>query len=719
MIIENEFLSNIKAVYGDNAVVLVQKAFDFALSKHKGQVRDSGEEYINHPFNVAKILLTMKADLPTIISGLLHDVMEESDVSFKEIQSSFGNEVALICEGFSKIEKIKLARHLHSEENENLRKMLLCINGDSRIAFVKLADRLHNMQTLDVKSREDQIKIASETMDLYVPVAERLGINQLKHTLEDLSFKYMFPNDYNFCKDYLDSKYKQSKDIVEIIKNKIINSAKNLGVEVLIQGRVKGIFSFYRKTKEKGIENIYDVIATRIIVKEIKDCYTMLGAVHDLWKPIDGRIKDYIAHPKKNFYRSLHTTVLYPTANGDVPFEIQIRTEDMHVYCEYGMAAHWMYKEHGSVSTNQQGNSALYEIKTQKSKNSELLTTNSESEEFLDIIKTGFYSGKIFVFTPNLNVVELEKGSIPLDFAYAIHSNLGNKCVGAKVNGKMVPITTELKTCDTVEVQTSQLKTPSRDWLKIVKCKSTAQKIRSYFKKERREENEKIGKEMLEEYAKRNGFSLSRLLEDKDCLLEVQSKYSFLKPEDMFASVGYGGFTPAQVLSKFISKLKQKSKEKTQKNNQSSTKKANDGVLAGGESNLLKKFAKCCNPIPGDDIVGYVSRGKGVTIHRADCNHIKSLEEDRFIKTEWDKSSLKELYDASFKVIAKNTTGVFTTISNKIAENKIDITYMLMDKNAKTDQVLLSIGVKISSRKDLSEIIAKISAMNEVYDVYR
>jgi len=506
MLIENEFLNNIENIYGKENRELVEKAFNFASEKHKGQLRDNGEEYINHPYRVAKILVETKADVPSVVSGLLHDVLEDTDCTEQELKSNFGEVVSNICVGASKVELIKEARLKNPDELENLRKMFLALGKDARVAFVKLADRLDNMQTLDKKDREKQIKIAQETLDIYVPIAERLGMNKFKHTMEDLCFKYIFPDEYAEVNKYLDENYKKSENIIIDIRQKIENLAKEYGIDARIQSRIKSSFGVFKKTRSKGRANVLDVIAHRIIVKEVKDCYTMLGAVHNLWQPVEGRIKDYIAMPKKNLYMSLHTTVIYPTENGGIPFEIQIRTEEMHIYCEYGMAAHWMYKEHGSKVNKVDGNNAIFNMKKKISESTDKVVQENESDEFLQIIKTGFYDNKIFVFTPNYNVVELPEGSIPLDFAYAVHTGLGNRCIGAKVNDKMVPINTTLNTADIVEILTQQGKGPSRDWIKICKSRGAISKIKNYFKKEKREENIKIGKDILEEQARRKGY---------------------------------------------------------------------------------------------------------------------------------------------------------------------------------------------------------------------
>ncbi len=475
------------------------------------------------------------------------------------------------------------------------------------------------------------------------------------------------------------------------------------------------------KTTTKGRKNVLDVIANRIIVKEIKDCYTMLGAVHNLWKPVDGRIKDYIAQPKKNLYMSLHTTVMYPTEYGEIPFEIQIRTEEMHIYCEYGMAAHWMYKEHGSKATKTVGNSAIYNMKKSLSESTQNVLQENEADEFLQIIKTGFYENKIFVLTPNLNVVELPEGSIPLDFAYAVHTNLGNRCSGAKINDKMVPITTKLVTGDIVEILTVASKGPSRDWIKLCKSRGAVAKIKNYFKKEKKEENIKIGKEMLEEQAKRKGYSLSKLFEDKETLAEIAFKHHLLTIEEIYAAVGYGGITVPQVLGKFITKQQklQKQERKAELAMQKVEHKTGDAsVIIDGHDDLLKKVAKCCNPIPGDDIIGYVSRGRGVTIHRRNCATLLNLEPDRIVETTWNKKSLSEVYNANFKVITRNSSGVLSSISLKIADSKVDITF-IKGEVSKTGDAIIHVGVRIKSRNDLMDLINKIKTIPAVYEVIR
>jgi len=717
--IEKDFLDQIENIYGKENAALVEKAFNFARQKHEGQTRDTGEAYVSHPYEVAKILFGMRADIPSVVCGLLHDCLGHTDCTEKEILDAFGEEVLNILVSEKKISIIKQSRMNNPDEVDNLRNMILALGKDARVAFVKLADRLHNLQTLGVKPREKQIKIANETLDLFVPIADRMGMNKFKHKLEDMCFKFVYPEEYLEVKKYLDEYYKKSENINNEIAQTLENLTKQHGVEARIQSRIKSSFGVFKKQNAKGKDSVYDVIAHRIIVKEIKDCYTMLGAVHELWKPVEGRIKDYIAMPKKNMYMSLHTTVLYPTENGGIPFEIQIRTEEMHIFCEYGMAAHWMYKKNGSQATKFDGNSAMLDIKKKLQEENGGILEEDETADFLQTIKNGFYADTIFVFTPQLKVIELPLDSITLDFAYAVHTNLGNKCVGAKINGKMVPIISTLQTGDIVEIMTSSTsKGPSRDWTKMCKSRGAIAKIKNYFKKEKRDENIKIGKAILEEQLKRKGYSLSKFLDDKESLNEVSIKNTLLSVEDIYAAVGYGGVTTAQVLGKFISKQKQR--DKLEKKSTSTSKrpaKNFDGIIVDGLGDMLKRVAKCCNPIPGDQIVGYISRGRGVTIHKADCHALAHLEKERIVETSWDEETSGN-YCAEFKILAKSSANILNVVSNKIADNKIEISFINSERNRQGD-VILDVGVMIKSRDQLSELINKISSMPEVYEVYR
>ena len=720
MVMEQEFIDYINNLYGKDGQIIF-KAFEFAEKKHKGQFRDTGDEYITHPYETAKILASMRADIPTVVSGMLHDCIEDTDCTEKEIYENFGDEIGNIVVGASKIEPIKHARMQNLDENENLRKMFLTLSKDARVAFVKLADRLHNMRTLDVKTRVKQIKIAKETLDIYVPLAERLGMSRFKRDLENLCFKYIFPEEYVQTEKFMEETYKKREHIIVDITNKIKKLAEEHGItKVRVQSRIKSNFGVFKKQQQKGKDGVYDIVAHRIIVEEVKDCYAMLGAVHNFWKPVEGRIKDYIATPKKNLYMSLHTTVLYPTENeeGSIPFEIQIRTEEMHNFCEYGIAAHWIYKEKGSNNTKGEVNTTMLSMKKlQTAENKQQVDDNAE--EFMQIIKAGFYASKIFVFTPKLNVVELLDGANTIDMAYYIHSGLGNKCTGAKINGKMVPIDTKLKTGDIVEILTSpNSKGPSKDWLKIVKMQSTKDKINSFFRKEMKEENIKKGRVILEQAAKAKGYALPSLLND-EWLPQLFEKLSIKDMNEVYAAMGHGSLASLKVINRLVALYEQNTKQDEIKLGKTFT---GDRRLKttdiSGLNGIMTKLAKCCNPVPGDEIVGYVSRGRGVTIHRVDCAVVSTLEQDRLMQIDWGKTKEEEKYTAVIKIIAKNAPTTLASISNKLAENKININYIYSDTN-KTNDAVYNIGREVKSKQELTDFVNKLKAMNEVYDVLR
>ncbi len=714
MEMEKSFLDEIQQIYGKSSSEIV-KAFEFANKKHSGQKRDSGEEYITHPYETAKILVGMRADIATIISGFLHDCLEDTNCTEKEIETEFGEEVKDIVVGASKINLIKHAYFQNEGESENLRKMFLTMSKDARVAFVKLADRLHNMRTLEYKTRDRQIRIAKETKDIYVPLAERLGMSKFKRELENLCFKYLLPEEYKETEKFMDETYKKREKIIIDITETIKKLADEHGIkDCRVQSRIKSNFGVFTKQQKKGKDGVFDIVAHRIIVKEIRDCYTMLGAVHNKWKPVEGRIKDYIANPKKNLYRSLHTTVLYPTEDGTIPFEIQIRTEEMHNFCEYGIAAHWIYKEGGSKNTKVVGNTKMLErAKTEDKKQ------DDNAEDFMDIIKAGFYANKIFVFTPKLNVVELQEGANTIDMAYYIHSGLGNKLTGAKVNGKMVPIDTKLKTGDIVEILTSlNSKGPSKDWLKIVKMQHTKDKINAFFRKEMREENIKKGKAILEQSAKSTGLTLPALLNDEYVPILLE-KLSMKDLDEVYASVGHGSLASAKVINRLSNLYEQYNKQDKIKVVKSfnGDKRENTTDLLG-LGGVMTKLAKCCNPVPGDEIMGYVSRGRGLTVHRADCPQLNYLEHDRLMDINWVKTNSESKYTALITIIAKNSPTTLASISNKLAENKINISYIYSSTNKFNDAVY-HIGLEVKSKQALGDFINKLKAMPEIYNVTR
>lgn len=716
MDIEQEILDKINSIYGEEAQTIL-KAFDFAKEKHSGQKRDDGREYLVHPYETAKILIGMNADAVSVVCGLLHDCIEDAQCTEKELLSQFGAEITNILVGCSQVDLIKQARLNNPDENEPLRKMFLSLGKDARVAFVKLADRLDNMRNLAVKPRAKQIKIAQETLDIFVPIAERLGMSKLKRELENLCFMYLFPDEYADTQRFMEENYRKREKIIVDISDSIKELAKKHNIEkIRVQSRVKSNFSIFKKQQKKGRDGIYDIVAHRVIVDEIKDCYTMLGAIQDKWKPMEGRFKDYIAHPKENFYRSLHTTVLYPTDEGEIPFEVQIRTEEMHNYCEYGMAAHWIYKEVGSkLASGYESNQKMLELK----KNSEQKNIDDNAEEFMEIIKSGFYSNRVFVFTPKMNVIELIAGSNPLDLAYAIHSGVGNKCVGAKVNGKMVPIDTELKSADIVEIITSSTsKGPSKDWLKIVKMPSSRDKINAFFKKEKREENIKKGKIILDQAAKTKGYTLSSLLSD-EWMDQFLDKNCLSTMDEIYAAIGHGSLASEKIINKLITLYeKANKKEEVQVNKEFTGDRRTTTAEISGLDGIMTKLGKCCNPVPGDKIVGYISRGRGVTIHRADCPVLKGLEQDRFMDIDWGEKMNESSYVAVIKIVAKNSPSTLASISNKLVENKINISYIYSDKN-KDGDAIYTFGIEVKGTQQLSEFINKLRGVKEIYDISR
>lgn len=718
MAIEQSLIDKFKNIYGKD-YNLIAKAYEFAEVKHKGQKRDTGKDYISHPLAVAEILANMNADVESVVVGLLHDCLEDCDCSEEEIFKFFGEEIKNLCVGYSKIESIKQARMVNPDEIENLRKMLLALAKDARVAFVKLADRLDNLRTLGVKERAKQVKIAQETLDLLVPIAERLSANKLKRELENLCFMYIFPEDYIQTTKFIEDNFKKREKITLEINETIKRLAKDHNVEVVkVQSRIKSNYGVFVKMQKKGKESIYDVVAHRIILKEIKDCYTMLGAVHEQWKPVDGRIKDYIAHPKPNFYRSLHTTVYFPTEHGNVPFEIQIRTEEMHNFSEYGFAAHWMYKEVGSKASASHGNAKMLELKTEETKKQDKKTEDN-AEEYMQVINAGLYVDSVFVFTPKLNVVELQEGANSIDLAYNIHSGIGNRSVGTKINGKMVPIFTKLNTGDMVEIVTSSnSKGPSKDWLKVVKMQSTRDKINAFFRKNMREENIKKGKTILEQAAKAKGYVLSSLMTDEILSILVE-KMRIKDMDEVYAQLGYGSLASAKIINRLISLYEEFHKADdigVSKNYaEDKTKKDTDISGLGG---IMTKLAKCCTPIPGDEIVGYISRGRGITVHRKDCPIVQTLEQDRMMEVDWGKKALNERYSAIIKIVAKNSSNTLGAISNKLAENKITLNFIYSEKT-KSDDAIYNIGIDVKNKHELNDFINKLESMPEVYYIFR
>lgn len=705
------------------------KAYQFGESAHSGQFRKSGETYFIHPIHVSLILAELELDEDTIVAGLLHDVVEDTKYTLDDVAKEFGVQVSLLVDGVTKLGQI----HYETKEErqaENLRKMFLAMAKDIRVILIKLADRLHNMRTLKYMTDNKKKEKAEETLEIYAPIAHRLGISKLKWELEDLSFLYLDPEGYYD----LVAKVNKKRDERETNINNVIRDLKNAVAEdeihCEITGRPKNFYSIYKKMvyQNKSFEEIYDLTAIRVIVDSIKDCYGALGIVHNLWIPIPGRFKDYISIPKPNMYQSLHTTVMSGTGE---PFEIQIRTSDMHRIAEYGIAAHWKYKE-GIESSQDEMENRLTWLRQMMEWQKEL----QDPKEFMDSLKIDLFTNQVFVFTPEGEVIDLPLGSTPVDFAYKIHSAVGNKCVGAKVNGRIVPLNFQLGNGQIVEVLTSNnAGGPSRDWLKFVKSTQAKNKIKNWFKKERREENIKEGKDMLEKEIKRNGFQPKELLKE-DWVGPIIDKLGMNTIEDLYAAIGYGGIMLGQIVPKLKERHKQENKPQTslleqmaegfdhehqpREREKKKKNKVANGIVVKGVEDMLVRFAKCCNPVPGDDIIGYITRGRGVTIHRADCVNFEKSEDSssRFIEVAWDKKEQQSSYSSEVQIIAPDRKGLLGEITVLITDLNLTVTGVNA-KLSKNNIAIINLTLEISNSEQLTKLINKIKSMPEIIEVKR
>lgn len=718
----DQFERKVEQIYGEDSLDKIRKAYSFAEHAHEGQYRSSGDPFIVHPLEVGFILIDLGLDVDTIAAGLLHDVVEDTGVEIEKLKEIFGSEIAKLVDGVTKLGKIAY-KTKEEQQAENLRKMFLAMAKDIRVIIIKLADRLHNLRTLEYVDEDKQREKAYETLEIYAPLAHRLGIFKIKWELEDISLRYIDPKGYYDLVEKVAIKRREREAYINEVIETLKHRMKETNIEGEIEGRPKHFYSIYRKMymQHKNFEQIYDLLAIRVIVNTVKDCYGVLGIAHTLWKPIPGRFKDYIAVPKANMYQSLHTTVIGPRGE---PFEIQIRTWEMHRTAEYGIAAHWKYKEGRKSSTDLDQKLAWLR---------QLLEWQSDlkdAREFMETLKIDLFTDEVFVFTPKGDVVDLPKGAIPLDFAYAIHSAVGNRCVGAKVNGKIVPLDYELKTGDIVEILTSSSSNhgPSRDWLKIVKTTQAKNKIKQWFKKERREENILKGKEMLEREAKKQGYTLSQILKT-EWVETIWRKYGFHSLDDMYSAIGYGGITTNQVLLRLIDEYKKTNKLEQQElqditikegqKPQKEKKSTDKGVEVKGIDNVMIRFSKCCNPLPGDDIIGYITRGRGVSIHRTDCINLKdpSIEKHRLIEVNWT-DEYKADYNAEIQIIAHDRQGILADITKTISEMKIDVTAV----NARTTrkkQVVINLTLEIKNIEQLDKVMEQFKKMPDVMDVFR
>jgi GTP pyrophosphokinase len=698
----------------------IQRAYEFADRAHLGQLRKSGEQYILHPLAVADIVVSMQMDVLSIIAALLHDVVEDTTVSLEEIETQFGSECALLVDGLTKLERIKF-RSKEEQQNENYRKMFIAMAQDIRVIVIKLADRLHNMRTLKYQSEESQRRIAYETLEIFCPIADRLGISAIKWEMEDISLRYLNPQQYYRIANLMRKKRAEREEFIETVISKITEKLEEMGVEADLSGRPKHIYSVYKKmtTKNKQFNEIYDLLAIRVIVDNIKDCYATLGIIHTLWKPMPGRFKDYIAMPKANMYQSLHTTVVGPTGE---PTEVQIRTREMHRTAEYGIAAHWAYKE-GIESPNNKI-TFFREIL-------ELQHEAKDAHEFVESLKMDFFSDLVFVFTPSGEVVELPTGSVPLDFAYRIHTEVGNRTIGAKVNGRIVPLDHRLKTGDIVEILTSKHSYgPSQDWIKIAQSSHARSKIKQWFKKEKREENIEKGYEAIERELKRMGIEPFGYMSD-DKLLEAAKKYSFNDVDDMLSAVGFSGITAAQIVTKLTEKLRKEQDEasyieltnevKEVKPAPAHRKGPTNGVVVKGIDNLLVRFARCCNPVPGDDIIGYITRGRGVSVHRSDCPNIPTAndgeEAARVIEVEWE-NAVEANYSVDIEITGHDRRNFLNEVLQAVSESKTNMS-AVSGRSDKNKMALVHMTILIRNTEHLHAVVEKIKRVKDVYTVHR
>ena len=729
-VLYQDLITEIKKYHPSSNLSDIEKAYKVAYKAHEGQKRKSGEPYIIHPLCVAIILAELELDKESIIAGLLHDVVEDTVMTSEDVEKEFGSEVALLVDGVTKLTQLNYEHDKIEVQAENLRKMFLAMAKDIRVIMIKLADRLHNMRTMQYQSPAKQIEKSRETMEIYAPIAHRLGISKIKVELDDLSMKYLMPDVYNDLVEQVNLNRPGREAFIKSIIKEVGMHISNAGIEAEIDGRVKHFFSIYRKmvNQNKTLDQIYDIFAVRIKVDTVKDCYAALGVIHEMYKPIPGRFKDYIAMPKPNMYQSLHTTLI--ASNGQ-PFEVQIRTYEMHRTAEYGIAAHWKYKEgkSGAPSNEEAKLSWLRQML-------EWQTEMSDNKEFLSSIKSdlNLFSDNIYCFTPTGDVKNLPAGSCPVDFAYSIHSAVGNKMVGARVNGKLVTIDYELKSGDRVEIITSQnSKGPSRDWLNIVKSTQARNKINQWFKQELKEDNILKGKELITNYCKTKGIVLSDIMKPEN-QEKTLNKYGFKDWNSLLASVGHGGLKEGQVVNKLVEENEKRKKAEVTDNdvlegivqqeakNKDKYKKTRGGIVVKVIHDVAVRFSKCCNPVPGDEIVGFVTRGRGVTIHRTDCVNVINFpenERERLIEAEWEQvDSSADKYSTEINIFAANRTGLIVDISRIFTEANIDVKFMNSRVNKK-GIATINLGFDIHGKDELNRLVEKLRNIEGVTDIAR
>lgn len=711
MIRINDILEKINSYLPDADTSLVEKAYIYSAKVHAGQTRLSGEPYLSHPLAAAYILAKLKLDMPSIAAGLLHDTIEDTLATDKELEEMFGKDVALIVDGVTKLSKIEFQSRVHKQA-ENTRKMILAMSKDIRVLLVKLADRLHNMRTLEYQKERKRIKIARETLDIYAPLASRLGIDWIKRELEDLAFYNIYPEEFQALRKQVEERLGERKVYVEEVKDLIAHKMADFGLSCRVLGRPKHLYSIFRKirTRNVSLDQVYDLIAFRIVLNTAKECYEALGIVHSLWKPVPGRFKDYISLPKANMYQSLHTTVIRPYGDR---MEIQIRTEEMDRVAREGIAAHWLYKEGRTVKKEQERQFDWLQQLMEWQKEVD------DPREFLESVKMDLFPNEVYVFTPDGEVKEFPSGATPVDFAYAIHTEVGHHCAGAKINGRMVPLRYQLKNGDVVEIITSKQHVPSRDWLKLAKTSRARARIRHWIKTEEREKSLALGKDLCVREFRKRRLDFSELIRDKGA--EVAQALSFKTLEDLMVAVGYGKVSSAQVAGKFAPPEKAEESpvpyEKSSKEARRSRKKRRQGILIHGLDDIMIHLGRCCTPVPGDDVVGYITRGRGVTVHREDCSNVRNMDPERRVDVTWDVSEV-ENFPVRIKVGTADQKGMLAAVSNAISVSEANI---LKAKVTTTpdDRALFSFVVEVSDGDHLRKVFSGIRKVEGVIMVDR
>jgi GTP pyrophosphokinase len=711
MIRLNDIVDQVLSYHPEADVSLIEKAYVYSAKAHLGQVRLSGEPYLMHPLEVAGILAKMRLDVFSIASGLLHDTLEDTETELKDLKRLFGKEVSIIVDGVTKIGRFEFSSH-EERQAENMRKMILAMANDIRVILIKLADRLHNMRTLDYHASGKQRLIAQETLDIYAPLANRLGIDWIKTELEDLSFSYIDADMYREIVNGLKKNEEERERYINEVKGIIQEKLAAFALEGSVSGRPKHIYSIYKKmvTQNLDLEHIYDIIAFRIILKDVRECYEALGVIHSLWKPIPGRFKDYIAMPKANMYQSLHTTVFGPYGER---VEIQIRSEEMHRIANEGIAAHWVYKEGRSVP---EGDSKRFDWLRQLLEWQQDL---KDPKEFLETVRVDLFPEEVYVFTPNGEVKSFPRGSTPIDFAYSIHTEVGHQCTGAKVNGRLVPLKYELRNGDIIEIITSANHVPSKDWLKLVKTSRARTRIRHWIKTEERERSIALGREICEREFRKHGLNFNKMLHS-DELLQTTKAFSLLKVDDLLASIGYGKISALQTIGKLTSLLEPKEKrdeipvERVERRERPSHR---GGVRVKGLDDILVRFAKCCNPLPGDQISGFITRGRGVTVHRGDCPSLLASGFERRIEVEWDRAG-EEVHPVGLVVICANVKGMLASISGTLSNHDINI----LEANVRTrvdNRAECKFVVEVRDTDHFQGAMAAVRKIKHVIDVQR